>query len=73
MFESMPVVMSIMEGMEIQAFTKKPMPRAHHLALSTLARKKTASCPEAVSSWFIGPLWENMNLKPSMLMKPGMA
>ena len=73
MFESMPVVMSMIDGMDIQAFTKKPMPRAHHLALSTLARKKIASCPELVSSWLMGPLWENMNLKPSMLMKPGMA
>ena len=73
MFESMPVVMSMMEGMAIQAFTKKPMPRAHHLALSTFERKKMASWPLLVSSWFIGPLWENMNLKPSMVMKPGIA
>ena len=73
MLERMPVLMSMIDGMVIQPFTNSPMPRAHHLADSTLDRKKIASCPFWRSSWLIGPLCENMNLNPSMEIKPGIA
>ena len=36
-------------------------------------KKKMASRPEAMSDWLIGPLCENMNRKPSMEIKPGIA
>ena len=73
MLVRMPVVISMMEGTEIQALTNRPMPRAHHLADASLVRKKMVSFPAAASRLLMGPDWENMNLNPSMEMKPGMA
>ena len=68
-----PVIISIRDGIAIHAFTNRPIPLAHHFADASLVRKKIASWPAEVSILLIGPDCENMNLKPSILMNPGMA
>ena len=73
MLVRIPEAMSIMEGIDIHALTNRPIPRAHHLAEASLVRKKMLLCPASTSMLLIGPDCENMNLKPSMEIKPGIA